>query len=334
MDKQHKALKKLIEKAKRILIVSHRGPDIDAFCSMLLVKEFLNIYYPKKYVVAKAKLLPNLNIPNMHDITVVDTLEEGDEDLIIVVDAAEINLVCDQEDSLKSTSKPVVIIDHHKTEKQTHEVVINEGRSSAAEQVICSFKQILGKKFKLTKEIAELGQYGISSDTGRFKYEMTTPDTFRLFADLVEVSPIDLEELEYKDRKFPLDAIPVIIELLRRINVENDMAYTYINIDDTKKWDRTSISEAVNFVKDNFLRYIQGVHWGFILKPSMREENNWWISFRSTKGYQEVDKIAEELGGGGHMYASGAKLEYSQPKDLEQVLTEIMTAIKKHVPPA
>jgi nanoRNase/pAp phosphatase (c-di-AMP/oligoRNAs hydrolase) len=131
-----------------------------------------------------------------------------------------------------------------------------------------------------------------------------------------------------------LDAIPVIIELLRRINVENDMAYTYINIDDTKKWDRTSISEAVNFIKDNFLRYIQGVHWGFILKPSMREENNWWISFRSTKGYQEVDKIAEELGGGGHMYASGAKLEYSEPKDLEQVLTEIMTVVKKNVPPA
>jgi nanoRNase/pAp phosphatase (c-di-AMP/oligoRNAs hydrolase) len=47
-----------------------------------------------------------------------------------------------------------------------------------------------------------------------------------------------------------------------------------------------------------------------------------------------VDKIAEELGGGGHMYASGAKLEYSEPKDLEQVLTEIMTVVKKNVPPA
>jgi phosphoesterase RecJ-like protein len=332
MDKQHKALKRHIEKAKNILIVSHRGPDMDAFCSILLVKEFLNIYYPKKHVVAKAKQLPNFNIPRMHDITIVDTLDQGGEDLIIAVDAAEIDLVCDKEDGLKNTSTPVMIIDHHKTERNKHEVVINEGRSSAAEQVICTFREILGSKFKLTKEIAQLGQYGISSDTGRFKYEMTTPDTFRLFADLAEFSPVDLEELEYKDKKFPLDATPVIIELLRRINIEGDMVYTYINIEDTKRWDRTSISEAVNFVKDSFLRYIQGVHWGFILKPSMREENNWWLSFRSTKGYQEVDKIAEDLGGGGHLRASGAKLEYSESRDLEQVLTDVMTVIKNHVP--
>jgi phosphoesterase RecJ-like protein len=305
---------------------------MDAFTSMLLVKEFLNIYYPEKDVTAKAKQLPNFNIPRMHDITVVETLEEGDEDIIIVVDAAEIDLVCDQEDGLKNTSKPIIIIDHHKTERNRHEVVINERRSSAAEQVICSFREILGKRYKLTEEIAQLGQYGISSDTGRFKYEMTTADTFRLFADLFEYSPVDLEEIEYKSKKFPLDSTPIIVELLRRINIEGDMVYTYINIEDTKRWDRTSISEAVNFVKNNFIRYIQGVHWGFILKPSMKEENNWWISFRSTKGYQEVDKIAEGLGGGGHMYASGAKLEYSESRSLDQVLTDVLTVIKKNVP--
>jgi phosphoesterase RecJ-like protein len=333
MDKQHKALKRYIEKAKRILVVSHRGPDMDAFCSMLLVKEFLDIYYPEKHVTAKAKQLPTFNIPNMHDITVVDTLDEGDEDLIIAVDAAEIDLVCDEEDGLKNTSKPVIIIDHHKTERNKHDVVINEGRSSAAEQVICSFKQILGKRFELTKGIAELGQYGISSDTGRFKYEMTTADTFRLFADLFEFSPVDLEEVEYKYMKFPLESTPIIVELLRRVSIEGDMAYTYINEDDTTRWDRSDISQAVTFVKNSFIRYIQGVHWGFILKPSIREQNNWWISFRSTKGYQEVDKIAEGLGGGGHMYASGAKLEYSEPRDLEQVLTDVFTVIKKHVHP-
>lgn len=332
MDKQHKALKRYIEKAKRILVVSHRGPDMDAFCSMLLVKEFLNIYYPDKDVTAKSKQLPNFNIPNMHDITVVDTIDEGDEDLIIAVDAAEIDLVCDEEDGLKNSSKPVIIIDHHKTERNKHDVVINEGRSSAAEQVIFTFKEILGKKFELTKEIAELGQYGISSDTGRFKYEVTTPDSMRLFADLFEFSPVDLEELEIKSKKFPLDSAPIIVELIRRINIEGDMAYTYINKEDIKRWDRTNIGEAINFFKDGFLRYIQGVHWGFTLKPSLREKNNWWISFRSTKGYQEVDKIAEDLGGGGHLRASGAKLEYSEPRDLEQVLTDVLTVIKKRVP--
>lgn len=330
MDKKHRELKRYIEGAKRVLIVSHRGPDMDAFCSMLLVKEFLNIHYPEKDVVAKAKQLPNFNIPRMHDITVVDSLEEGDEDLIIVVDAADIEMVCDSNDGLVNTSKDVVILDHHKTKTERHQVLINEDRSSASEQVIASFKEILGKKYALTKEIAELGQFGIVADTGRFLFELTTPDTFRMFADLMEVSRIDLEEMDYKLRKVPVGATEIIVELLRRFSIEGDMAYTYVNIDDTKRWSRGDISEALNYIKNYYLRYVQGVHWGFVLKPSIKEENNWWISFRSTTGYQEVDSIAEDLGGGGHIYASGAKLEYSEPRDLEQVLTDVFRVIKRH----
>jgi phosphoesterase RecJ-like protein len=332
MDKTHKQLKRYIDKAKRILVVSHRGPDMDAFCSMLLVKEFLNIYYPNKSVTAKAKQLPSFNIPRMHDITVVDTLDKGDEDLIIIVDAADMDMVCENDDGLIDTSTPIVIIDHHMTNTGKYNLLINEGRSSASEQVVASFKQILGKRFKISKEIAELAEYGIVSDTRRFMYELTTPETFRMFADLVEVSRIDLEELSYKLGKFPYDATPVVIEALRRITIEGDMAYTYVNIEDAKRWGRANISEGLNFIKNNYLRFIQGVHWGFTLKPSIKEENNWWISFRSTKGYQKVDKIAEDLGGGGHIYASGAKLEYSEPRDLEQVLTDVFTVIKKHVP--
>ena len=330
MDKKHKALKRHIERAKNILIVAHRGPDMDAFCSMLLVKEFLNIYYPKKNVVVKARQLPNFNIPRMHDVTVVDTLDKGDEDLIIIVDAAEIDLVCENGDSLTNSTADIVVIDHHKTEKNKHELVINEGRSSAAEQVIVTFKNILGNEFKLTEEIAQLGQYGISADTGRFLYETTTADTFRLYADLYEFTPLDLEEITYKINKIPLGATDVIVELLKRLTVEGDMAYTYINREDTKRWEKNDSGEAVTFVKNNILRYIQGIHWGFIIKHVSEEPNNWYVSFRGAKGYQRVDKIAEDLGGGGHMYASGAKMEYSQPTTLEQVLTDVLRVIKKH----
>jgi phosphoesterase RecJ-like protein len=330
MDKAHKELKKYIEKAQNILVVSHRGPDMDAFCSMLLVKEFLNIYYPKKSVIAKAKRLPSFNIPRMHDITVVDSLNKGEEDLIIIVDAAEIDLVCEEGDGLIDTSTKIAVIDHHMTERDRHDVLINENRSSAAEQVIVSFKEILGKKFKLTKEIAELGQYGISADTGRFLYETTGPDTFRLYADLYEFSPIDLEEVTYKVNKFPRESIDVMVELLRRVIFEKDMVYTYIKLEDTRKWSDSDIGEAVTFFKNNFLRYIQGVHWGFVLKPSTKEENIWYANFRAAKGFQRVDRIAEDLGGGGHMYASGAKIVYSEPKTSQQVLTDVLTVIEKH----
>jgi phosphoesterase RecJ-like protein len=330
MDRAHKQFKKQIENANNILVVSHRGPDMDAFCSMLLVKELLNIYFPEKTTLAKAKQLPGFNIPKMHDITVVDSLNKGGEDLIIIVDAADLDMVCESGDDLIDSDVPIMVIDHHKTITGKQKVLVNEGRSSASEQVIASFRQMLGKRFKLTKEVAELGQYGIVGDTRRFMYELTTPDTFRIFAELVDVSRVDLEELSYKMGKFPFEATPIIIEALRRVTIEGDMAYTYVNVEDAKRWGRSDISEGLNFVKNNYLRFIQGVHWGFTLKPSMKEENHWWISFRSTKGYQKVNKIAEELGGGGHEYASGAKIAYTEPKSLEQVLTDVLRVIKKH----
>jgi len=331
MDTKHKQLKKKIEKAKNILIVSHRGPDMDAFCSMLLVKEFLNIYYPSKNVVVKSKQLPTFNIPRMHDIKVVDHINEGDEDLVIVVDAGEIGLVCDKEDSLDKTSKPIVIIDHHQTVIDKGHLIINENRSSASEQVISSFKEILGKKFKLTDEISQLGQYGINADTGRFLYETTTPGTLRLYADLYEFSPIDLEEVTYKVNKFPEGSLPVMSELLRRITIQEDMAYTYIDKEDLEKWNRSDANEAFTFIKNNLLRYIQGVHWGFMIKPVSDEPNSWFVSFRGTKNYQRVDKIAEDLGGGGHMYASGAKMQYSEPKTIDEVMSDVQEVIKKHI---
>jgi len=330
MDKKHKELKRYIEKAENILVVSHRGPDMDAFSSMLLVKEFLNIYYPRKNVIVKAKQLPSFNIPRMHDVTVVEKYEQGNEDLIIIVDAAEIDLVCENEDTLMDSPADMVVIDHHMTYSDKHDLVINEERSSAAEQVIYTFKELLGKKFELTEEIAQLGQFGISADTGRFLYETTQPDTFRLYADLFEFCPIDLEEITYKTNKIPLASKEVIAELLKRLIVEGDMAYTYIRREDGDRWERSDISEGVTFVKNNILRFIHGVHWGFIIKHVSEEPNNWYVSFRASKGYQRVDKIAEELGGGGHMYASGVKMEYPESKSVDHVLGDVLTVIKKH----
>jgi nanoRNase/pAp phosphatase (c-di-AMP/oligoRNAs hydrolase) len=45
---------------------------------------------------------------------------------------------------------------------------------------------------------------------------------------------------------------------------------------------------------------------GFIIKPSFTAQNEWKVSFRSSKDYQEVATMAEALGGGGHQYASAA----------------------------
>ena len=60
---------------------------MDAFCSMIMTKKFIELGYPKMNVVMKARQTPTINIPCMKEITVVKEIKEGDEDFVVVVDA-------------------------------------------------------------------------------------------------------------------------------------------------------------------------------------------------------------------------------------------------------
>jgi bifunctional oligoribonuclease and PAP phosphatase NrnA len=330
--KTEKLLKKEIIKARRILVLSHKGPDVDAFCSMLLVYKILRDIFPDKEVIVKARQYPNVKLPLMKNINIVDegeALEPEGEDLIIATDCSEWKMVMEDGDIINTSNTPAFFVDHHRT-KTEEPLVINEHRSSATEQVYVTFKKMFGKKFKVDEEIASLVQFGIVADTGRFLFDLTTPDTFRIFADMVEIHRVDLEEYEYKSSKFPREATDVIIEYLKNLTIEGDMSYMYISKDiiEKKGFEKQAVNHAYVFLKDHYLRFIQGVHWGFIIKPMFRDDSKWSVSFRSTKGYQDVEEIATRLGGGGHEYSAATKL---RADSVDEVLETVLAFVKEVV---
>lgn len=333
MRAESKKLHNLISKSKKILLLTHRGPDLDAFCSMLILFRILRKHYSKKEVVMQAKQLPNTNLHNMHDISQVQQLNSTGFDLIIITDAGDIDMCMEKNgDHIEYESTPLVFIDHHRTElaQPKDTLVINNLASSATEEVYTTFKDILGKKLSMDKEIAELIQFGIVFDTERFLYENTTSNSMRLFAEAKDVSPIDLEEFTYKYAKFPIEATPAIIEYLKSLKTEKDMAYMSISKEKVKELNlnRQGINEAQSYLRDRYLRFIQGIHWGFIIRPDFELEDGWYVSFRSIKGYQEVAPIAEELGGGGHTYAAGLRIE---GKTEAEVLEKVLTVVRKYL---
>lgn len=333
MKKENKELKKLLEEANKILIISHKGPDLDAFCSMLATYAILKNQYPKKEFTVKARQYPNINLPLMKEMKIIESIDYEGEDLVVVTDTPELSLsVIEDVDTIQNADVPFVSIDHHVEVPGLKEwsVLINEKRGSATEQVYATFKEIFGKKFILNEEIASLVQYGIVADTNRFLYENTTPDTHRIFAEVKEFHPIDVDIYTYKIKKFPREATPVIIEYLNSLKIEGDMAYMYISKDTIEEngFTKQAVNQAQVFLRDNYIRYIQGVHWGFIIKPMFSEKNRWSVSFRSTRGYQDVEEIAKRLGGGGHMYSSATKL---MADDVEEVLDTVLDFVREVV---
>jgi phosphoesterase RecJ-like protein len=335
MNKTEKLLKKQIKKAKNILLLTHKGPDIDAFSSMLLMYKSIREIYPEKQITMKARQYPSSKLPLMKELTVLqkeDSIKPEGEDLIIITDSSLWKLCQEEGDTIRESNAPVFFIDHHRTdideEERKDQFFINESRSSATEQVYITLQRIFGDKFKVDDDAAALVQYGIISDTGRFLFDLTTPETFRVFAEVMEIYRVDVEDFEYRSAKFPREATDVVIEYLKTLTIEGDMAYMYISQDiiDQRGFEKQAVNEAFVFLKDKYLRFIQGVHWGFIVKPMFNDENEWSISFRSTKGYQDVEVIAKELNGGGHEYASAVKIKANT---VDEILDTVLNAVKK-----
>lgn len=331
MKKNYNQFKEFIKQSKKILILTHKGPDVDAFCSSLLLKQILLELYPKKKVVFRAKQNPSLKLPGMKGIEMVKELKSEGFDLIILTDAGDLSLCIEDTDNVED-SIPQIIIDHHDTffEKKKNTVLINENMSSATEQVYMLFRILYKNKFKLNEDSSTLVQYGIVADTGRFLYDIMTPNTHRVFADAKSIVDVDLEDFAYRNSKFPREATHAIIKYLESLKIEKDMAYMFVDRKDLEE-DlelKQGASEAQAFLRDRYLRFIQGVHWGFIIKPDMNTKDSWFVSFRSTKGYQDVRVIAEELGGGGHTYASGVLIKADS---IEALLTKILNIIEKHL---
>lgn len=330
MNKQEKRLKKEISKAKNILILTHRGPDIDAFCSMLLLyKELINIF-PSKKITMKTRQYPTVKLPQMENINLVEEIDSEDEDLIICTDSSEWELFVDEhKDGIFNSKVTKFFIDHHRMDGRRDEV-INELRSSATEQVYVILKNMFEKKFKVDEDIASLVQYGIVDDTGRFLYDITTPETMRVFAEVMEFHRVDLEEFAYKSKKFPKDATDAVVEFLKTLKIEGDMAYMYMpkEIIDEKGLSKQGVNTAQAFLRDSYLRFIQGVHWGFIVRPSYDYVNKWYVSFRSTKGYQDVEVIAKKLNGGGHEYSSATKITANT---VEEVVERVLGVVNEVV---
>lgn len=331
MQREEKEFKQIVQKYDNILILTHKGPDMDAFCSTLLLRQILKEIYPKKKIDIQTRQNPAMKLPNMQEIQIVNKLDSTGYDAILITDAGDLSLCINEDDAIDS-SLPIVCIDHHDTyfAKKENTIIINNNMSSATEQVYMLMRNVYGKSFKINEDSATLIQYGIVADTGRFLYDVTTPNSHRVFADASELVAVDLEDFAYRTSKFPREATAAIIEYLKSLTIEKDMAYMFIDrilLEENLEL-KQGASTAQSFLRDKYLRFIQGVHWGFIIKPDNNEPDTWFVSFRSTKGYQDVKVIAEELGGGGHTYSAGVIIKENT---LNKVLEKVLEVCRKYL---
>ncbi|MBQ9978618.1 MAG: bifunctional oligoribonuclease/PAP phosphatase NrnA [Clostridia bacterium] len=289
-------IKETIEKYDRIIIHRHSNPDGDAIGSQVGLKHIIKTNYPEKevYTVGDASKRYGFiedsatdNIPN----------EYYKGALAFVLDTSAVSLISDER---YKTAGTVIKMDHHLfTEKYADIELIDTSFESCC-GLIGMFAMQTG--LKLNPTAAKALYTGMITDSGRFRYDSTSAQTFRVASFLMEqkFNTNDIYANLYADE---LPFIQLRAKFVLKITLTNaPVAYIYTTLDEAKSYvaDTFTISRGmVNTMGD-----IKGID---IWVNFTETENGVLCELRSNK--YNINPVAVKYGGGGHQKASGATVK-------------------------
>lgn len=304
---------RILHAANSIILTSHIRPDGDSLGSTLGLMHFLRM------LGKEASVLIDDNIPRIfHVLPGIETVVRPTEGMRYV---ADLLVVCDVE--LKRTgcvvssvdAQHVLNIDHHVTNDEAAEYLYLNSDYAATCEIIHDLIIEMGGTFSLDTAICLYT--GIATDTGFFRFSNTTPHTMRAAADLIElgVKPnFVAAAMQLKSYDEVMSQVHAIqnMEML----YEGRVAAVFLDEQEAR-----AVPTTEGLLDQ--MRVIEGTQVVFFMK--WLEKDTYRISMRS-KG-TNVSRIAQELGGGGHIRAAGCTLHGSY----EQVRETILTAIGREL---
>ena len=309
----------LIKKYENIVIARHIGVDPDAMASSFALKNSILLTFPDKHV-----RLAGTGSNRFSYFGKFDKYEDVKENtLLIVTDTPDIKRIDGVDDINKFTD--VIKIDHHPfiekfCDKAIEYIDVNAGSAS---QIVLEL--INNTDLLMDKQIAEQIFWGIVSDTNRFMYNDCTSKTFQLVGNLIDKYELDIFRLYGSLYARPLSEVRLEGFIAMNLKVtENNVAYIKISNEILEEY-KTDAASPGNMI-GNFNYINEVLVWIFITEDV--KNNNYRISIRSRGPI--INTVAEKYNGGGHKYASGAKITDLQLADnLVKDLDELCLKYKK-----
>ncbi len=311
-------IKEVIERAKNIVIFTHENPDGDAIGSTIAT--YLVLKEMGKNVDMVIPVFPSTFkfLPHADEVLEKPSLEKYD--LAIALDCADIKRLDDPTETyLKSETR--LNIDHHTSNGMFGDLNFVNPVAPACAQIITTMLEYF--KTDISQEVATCLITGIVTDTGGFRYEGVTSETFEIASEFlgkgVKISKIYKESLnniskeKFEARKLAMNRIEFI--------ANGKIAYTYMTKEDMKKLNviQSDLDGIVEIGRD-----VEGVEVSIFLYET---DKGYKGSLRSND-YVNVSDICLLFNGGGHIRAAGCTLPYSLEEAKERVITQVKRFIK------
>ena len=314
----------LISTAQSVLVVCHKSPDGDAIGSSLGMAEYLRLRGKDVTVVVPDQYPDFLHwLPNSEKIVRYDKHPDKCDmlfkiaDLIVCLDFNTPSRVEDMEHALVSSPARKILIDHHLKPDVDADLVISQPEASSASELVFRVVWQLGGFPELGKAFAIPVYCGMMTDTGGFTFNSTRPEIFFIIGELL-TKHIDKDKI-YRNvyHNYSYDRIRLMGYVMYEKLVylpEYHASYYAITRDEQKRF---------NFIKGdaeglvNIPQQIKGLKLSISLREDTEKPNLVWVSLRSVDDFP-CNLVAERFfNGGGHLNASGGRLNCSIDEAVE-----------------
>ncbi len=303
-----------IKKANSIAILAHESPDGDAIGSVLAMGLALEnmgkqpdriiTEYPRKFQF----------LPGADKVKKESQVEKYD--LAIALDCSDLRRL-DGKEYFENAHKTIVI-DHHSTNTMYGDInFVNPVATACCEILIGIFTYF---ELDIHQDLGTCILTGIITDTGGFKYQGVTAETFEFTAELlrkgVNVSEIYEKVLETRTRS----NFELLKRILNRMEIlENGkVAFTYITSQDEEEV-HAEPGDHEGLVEVG--RNVEGVEVSIFIRQ-IDNEAKYKISMRSTSDIN-VSDICYLFGGGGHPRAAGCVIQGTVEQVKEKIIQEV-----------
>lgn len=297
-----------------IIIHRHSNPDGDAMGSQIGLKNLLKLNFPNKRIYAVGDDARRFSF--MED-SVMDVIADSvyDGALAIVLDTSAKSLISDNRYTL---AQKTIRIDHHIFVEDIADIDIDDTSFESC----CGLVTYLVREWglRLNALSAKSLFTGLVTDSGRFRYDSTTPRTFEIASYLLSYG-FDAPSIYNQLYVDSYENVKKRAEFTLATNfTPNNVAYIYTPFERVKALNMEPQSISRGMV--NVMAEIRGVD---VWVNFTETENSVLCEIRAKN--RNINQIAVAHGGGGHLKASGATLK--DKVEAMQVLAELDTLIEK-----
>lgn len=316
----------LMNSASNILLVCHVHPDADAIGSLISLGLSLISQGKKTYLVVDGGVTEEMKFLSGSELIQSKISNDLSPDLVVALDSDDWSVLGESGQRILQFSVPVLVIDHHAYNELYGKYHLVSSTFVSTTEIIYHLLKRLG--WEISQKVAEAILAGVMSDTQLFRTENVSGTTFSLVHELLQIGARYNFLLRNSYLKIPSGHLQLLGYALSKAKLQNNVIWTQLY--PTDFWSHGLNETTPFYVVDELIKDSKACIAAFF---RIIDDQKIRVSMRANPGF-DVGKIADQLGGGGHVLSAGCMLVSNNFEEtIQQVVQLLIKEVQKNDSP-